>query len=219
MWKWLIGPLLAGSGWIAGSVYGRDSEQLVHKSPSDTYAAFEQALDNVPDSGMTSFQGGTPVPYEMKVDRVADRQLVVTLSFAGRQGASAEIDFAPENGGQATLVSARIHGDRSVLGSVLAGTSNARLAYAPDWILNLSARPLLGQLADEIDRGELARFTGPTSEGEAEALWEQQNATDEQRNEEQVWRQYDATRPAVDPDAAAAEASGTNDVSGGGTQQ
>ena len=202
MWKWLIGPLLTGCGWIAGSIYGRDAEQLVHKSPSDTYAAFEQALDNVPDSGTTSFEGGTPMHYDMNVDRVADRQLLVGLSFAGEQGAAAEIDFAPQDGGQATLVSVRIHGNRAVMSKLFAGTDKAKLAYAPDWMLNLSAKPLLGELAREIEQGEIARFTGPTSEGEAHALWEQ-NLSDEQRNNVEQWREYDATRPSLDPDAAA----------------
>ena len=203
MLKWFISPVLVGGGWLAGSIYGRDAEQVVHKAPSDTYAAFEQALANVPDSGTTSFEGGTPVHYDMAVDRVADRQLMVTLSFAGRQGGTAEIDFTPQEGSKATLVKLKLHGNRSVLSSVFAGTDKAKLAWAPDWGLNLAARPLLGQLAGEIERGELARFDGPTSEGEAEAQWEQ-NATDEQRKEIQEYRQYEATRPFVDPDAAAA---------------
>jgi len=66
MWKWLIGPALLGTGCVAGSVYGRDAEQLAHKSPSVTYAGFEQALDNVPQSGMTSFENATPTPEPTK---------------------------------------------------------------------------------------------------------------------------------------------------------
>jgi hypothetical protein len=203
MWKWLIGPALLGTGCIAGAVYGRDAEQLAHKSPSDTYAAVEQALDNVPESGTTSFDGGTPMAYQIKVDRTPDRQLLVTLLFAGQQGAQAELDFAPQDGGKSTLISVRMHGDHQVLRQVLAGTSRARLAYAPDWMLNLAARPLLAEIGQEIDRGEMARFTGPTSEGEAEAQWES-NLSDEQRNNVEAWREYDATRPTSDPDAAAA---------------
>lgn len=209
MWKWFIGPVLLGTTAIAGSVYGRDAEQLAHKSPSDTYAAVEQALDDVPQSGMTSFEGGTPVAYEVKIDRTPDRELVATVLFAGEEGARATLDFTPSDGGNATLISARMHGDHRVLSQVLAGTSRARLAYAPDWLLNLAARPLLAEVAQEIDRGEMARFTGPTSEGEAQAQWEQ-NLSDEQRNNVEAWREYDATRPSVDPDAAAANATGTS---------
>ena len=203
MWKWLIGPALLGTGWIAGAVYGRDAEDVAHKSPSDTYAAVEQALDDVPESGTTSFDGGTPMPYRVKVDRMLDRQLLITLFFAGQEGATAELDFAPLDGGKSTLISVRMHGDRQVLRQVLAGTSRARLAYAPDWMLNLAARPLLAEITQEIDAGEMARFTGPTSEGEAEAQWEQ-NLSDEQRNNVEAWREYDATAPTTDPDAAAA---------------
>ena len=62
MLKYLLGPVLMGTGYVAGSVYGRDAEQLVHKSPSETYAAVETALDNIRPSGTTFFEGGTPIP-------------------------------------------------------------------------------------------------------------------------------------------------------------
>lgn len=209
MWKWFIGPVLLGTTAIAGSVYGRDAEDVAHKSPDDTYAAVEQALDDLPDSGMTLFEGGTPIAYQMNVDRIPGRQLVVTLLFAGEEGARAEFDFTPQDGGKATLIAARIHGDHRVLSQVLAGTSRARLAYAPDWVLNLAARSLLTEIAGEIDRGEMARFTGPTSQGEAQAQWEQ-NLSEDQRNNVEAWREYDATRPSIDPDAAAVNTAGTN---------
>jgi hypothetical protein len=210
MLKLLLGPALLGAGYLAGSVYGRDAEQLVHKSPSETYAAVEAALDNIKPSGTTFFDGGTPMPYEVKVDRTADQRLFVTLSFNGQPGATAELDFAPQDGGKDTLVTVHMHGDHSVLRSALSGTSKARLAYAPDWMLNLAARPLLQQLAGQIEQGQLARFDG-MSEGEAEAQWEN-NLSDDQKNDVAEWRQYDATRPAVDPDAAAQNyASGQGD--------
>ena len=206
MWKWFIGPVVTGTACIAGSVYGRDVEQVVHVSPDDSYAAVEQAIDDVPASGMTSFEGGTPTPYQTEVERTPGRQLVVTLLFAGKEGARAQFDFAPQPGGKATLIVVRLHGDSALLSQVLAGTSQARLAYAPDWMLNLAARPVLAEVAKEIDAGEIARFTGPTSAGEAQAQWEQ-NLSDEQRNDVEAWREYDATRPTTDPDAAAANVS------------
>jgi hypothetical protein len=189
-----------GTGYLAGSVYGRDSEQLVHKSPSETYAAVETALDNMRPSGTTFFDGGTPMPYEIKVDRTADQRLVINLFFNGQQGATAELDFAPQNGGKDTLVTVHMHGDHSVLRSALSGTDKAKLAYAPDWMLNLAARPLLKQLAEQIEQGQPASFG--TTEADAEAQWES-NLSDEQRQQVAEWRQYDATRPAVDPNADA----------------
>jgi len=81
MLKYLLGPVLMGTGYLAGSIYGRDAEQLVHKTPTESYAAVEAALDNVRPSGATFFDGGTPMPYELKVDRTLDRQLLVALSF------------------------------------------------------------------------------------------------------------------------------------------
>ena len=96
MLKFLIGPVLAGAGYAAGSYYGSDAEQLVHKSPSVTYAAVEQAIANMRQSGTTSFDGGTPIPYEIKVDRTADQRLVIDLMFDGHLGAETTIEFTPQ---------------------------------------------------------------------------------------------------------------------------
>ena len=156
MLKFLIGPVLMGTGYLAGSYYGSDAEQLVHKSPEVTYAGVEQALDNVRPSGTTFFDGGTPIPYEMKVDHTPDQRLVVTLLFNGQQGAEADITFTPRNDGKDTLIATRIHADRSVLRTALAGTDKARLAYAPDWMLNLTMKPVLKQVAEQIEQGEAA---------------------------------------------------------------
>lgn len=198
-----MGPALLGSGCIAGSVYGRDCEQLVHKRPSATYEAVEQALDNMRQSGTTSFEGGTPMPYAIRIDRIPDRQIVVTLFFSGQQAAAATIDFAPEERGKTTMISARIHGYRQVLRSALAGTSNARLGYAPDWALNLAARPLLAQLAGQIEQGDTVEIAPAMTQADAEEQWEQ-NLSDQQRDGLQQYNQYEATRPTVDPNTAAA---------------
>jgi hypothetical protein len=200
MFKLLIGPALAGGGYLAGSIYGADTEQLVHKSPSVTYAAVEQALGNIRQSGSTFFEGGTPVAYELKVDHTLDQRLVVTLYFAGQQGAQADLTFTPQNDGKDTLITGRIHGDHSVLRTALAGTSKARLAYAPDWMLNLTARPLLRQLAGQIEQGQAVG--DPIHGFQSEADWEGSLPPDKQR-QMQEWRQYDASRPMTDPDADA----------------
>ena len=129
-----------------------------------------------------------------------DQKLLVTLLFAGRQGAEAELVFTPRNGGDETLITTRIHGERSVLRTALAGTSRARLAYAPDWMLNLSFRPVLRQLAGQIEAGDEADLG--LTQGEMQARWES-NLSEEERRQVADWRQYDATRPAVDPVADA----------------
>ena len=196
MIKFLIGPALLGAAYLIGSIYGADVEQLVHKSPSVTYAGVEQALGNVRSSGTTFFDGGTPMPYELKVERVADQHLLVTLFFSGKQGAQADLTFTPQNDGSDTLITARLNSDRGVLRSALAGTSKARLAYAPDWMLNLSARPVLQQLAGQIERGVTADFG--VSSSNAQAQWEA-NLSNEERSAVAEWRQYEATRPAIDP--------------------
>jgi hypothetical protein len=68
-------------------------------------------------------------------------------------------------------------------------------------MLNLAARPLLRQVASQIEQGQLASFGGMT-EADSEAQWES-NLSDEQRQQVSEWRQYDATRPAVDPNSDA----------------
>jgi len=201
MLKFLIGPALVGAGYLAGSIYGRQSEQLVHQSPGVTYAAIETALGNVRQHGTTFFDGGTPIPYELKIDRTLDRHLVISLFFDGTQGAEADLTFTPQNDGKDTLITAQIHGEHSVLRTALAGTNKAQLAYAPDWMLNLSARPVLQQLAAQIEGGEPAAIGGLT-QGEAQAQWES-SLTSEQREQVSRWQQYQATRPAVDPNADA----------------
>jgi len=198
--------MVMGAGYATGSVYGRDAEQLVHKNPAVTYAAFDQAVANVRESGTTFFDGGTPMPYEIKVDRSLDQRLVVTILFAGREGARAELDFVPADGGKDTLIVTRMQGNSAVLRSALAGTSRSRLAYAPDWMLNLAAKPTLQQLAAQIDANGEAAF-GEGEPADAATQW-QNNLTDDQRNQMQEWQQYDATRPSVDPDADAANSSG-----------
>ena len=94
----------------------------------------------------------------------------------------------------------RIHSDHAVLREALAGTSKARLAYAPDWMLNLTARPLLRQIAGQIEQGQAVG--DPMHGFQSQADWEASLPPDKQR-QMQEWRQYDASRPMTDPDADA----------------
>lgn len=197
----LVGPVLVGAGYAAGSYYGSVAEQLVHKDPSFTYAAVDEAVANIRPSGTTFFEGGTPVPYAVRVDRTPGEKLHISLLFAGQQGAEADVSFIPENGGRDTMMRTQIHADRSVLRFALAGTDKARLAYAPDWMLNLTFKPLLQQVASQIEHGESAQLND-ISPGEAQAQWEA-NLSDQERGQLAQWRQYQATQPAVDPEAAA----------------
>jgi hypothetical protein len=68
-------------------------------------------------------------------------------------------------------------------------------------MLNLSMRSLLQQLAQQIEEGETPALDG-LHQANAEARWEA-NLTDDQRQGPAQWRQSEATRPAVDPKAAA----------------
>jgi hypothetical protein len=94
------------------------------------------------------------------------------------------------------LLVAKVHSDHAVLRTALAGTNKAKLAYAPDWMLNLSMRPLLRELAQQVEAGGTPALEGLTA-ADAEAQWEA-NLTDQQRQGLSEWRQSEATRPAVD---------------------
>jgi len=196
--KLLIGPALTGAGWLAGSYYGATAQQVVHEDPDTTYEGVSHAIETMPQSGTTQFEGGTAMPYEIKVDRKLDQQLVVHVLFDGREGGRTEINFAPRNDGRDTIITARAHAERAVLSQALAGTSKARLAYAPDWMLNLlSVRPLLQQIGQQIETGGQAAIPGMT-----QADWEASLPADQQRQVQED-RQYEASRPTTDPNADA----------------
>ena len=196
--KFLIGPALLGAGYAGGSYYGFDSEQLVNKSPDEVRDAVEQAASD--RNGTMELEGGKPVPYETKVERSDDGSLIVRIIMNGKQAAGTDAAFVPQNGDKDTLMTVRIHTDHAVLREVLAGTSKARLAYAPDWMPNLTARPVLRQLAGQIEQGEAVG--DPLHGFQSEADWESSLPPDKQR-EVQEWRHYDASRPMTDPDADA----------------
>jgi hypothetical protein len=208
MRKLLIGPALTGIGYAAGSYYGADAEQLVHKSPDVVRASVEQALTD--RSGTMDLEGGKPIPYEVKFDQDAgDGKLVAHLIMAGREGAAADVSFTPQVG-DATLMAVKLHTDHAVLREALAGTDKARLAYAPDWMLNLTLRPVLQQLAQQIESG--AAVGDPMNGFETRADYEASLPPDRQK-QIQEWRQYDASRPMTDPDADAKRY-----MNGGGNQ-
>jgi hypothetical protein len=198
MKKLLIGPVLIGASYAGGSYYGADAEQLVHKDPDVVRDAVEQAVSD--RSGTLDIEGGKPLPYETRVERADDGSLVVRLMVDGRQAAQTDVAFDPRNGGHDTLMKVKVHTDHAVLRDALAGTSKARLAYAPDWMLNVTARPVLTQLALKIEKGEAI---GDAMHGfQSQADWEASLPPDKQR-QVQAWRQYDASRPMVDPNADA----------------
>ena len=64
----------------------------------------------------------------------------------------------------------------------------------------LMVRPLLQQVAQQIEQGQEVQVAGMS-----EAQWESNLSPDQQR-QVQEWRQYDAARPSVDPDADAERA-------------
>jgi hypothetical protein len=199
MRKLLIGPALTAVGYATGAYYGADAEQLVHKKPAAVREAVEQSLSD--REGTMELEDGKPVPYKVKLDRdLGDDRLVAHLMMDGREGAAADIGFTPQGGGEATLMAVKVHADHAVLREALAGTAKARLAYAPDWMLNLTLKPVLRQLSQQIEAGEA--LGDPMRGGQSEAEWES-SLPPEKQQQLQQWRQYDATRPMTDPDADA----------------
>jgi hypothetical protein len=199
MWKFLIGPALLAVICITGSLYGADAQQVVHKPPSKVRAAVSQAIANA-GSGTTQLEGGQPLAFELRPERISDEEMLVTVMMNGREGAETRLRFTPQDDGKATLITARIHTEHAVLREALAGTSRAKLGYAPDWVFNLTIRPLLHKFAEQVELGE---GVGDPMQGfTSRADWEAKLPPEQQR-EVQEWRQYDATRPTVDPSDAA----------------
>ena len=198
MRKLLIGPVLTGVGYAAGSYYGADAEQLVRKSPDVVQAAVEQAVTD--RAGTMQLDNGRAVPYETKVDEPAAGQLVIHVLMDGKQSAQADVSLTPQNDGQSTLIAFKVHADRSVLREELAGTSKEKLAYAPDWMLNLTMHPVLQKLAEQIEKGDA--LGDPMQGFQSEADWES-SLPPEKQKQVQDWRQYEASKPMVDPNADA----------------
>lgn len=193
MRKFLIGPALTGIGWLVGSHYGADAEQIVHKSPNVTYQGVCDWIEAIGSSGTTSFEGAKPIPYEIQIDRSSLKHLAVHVFLDGHEGGTVEVDFVPENDGTETLVKARAHGDTEALSSALSGTSMARMAYAPDWMLNLfTVRPLLRQIGNQIETGKAV----PSDEDEPS---QQASLSPDQQRKIDKWRQYEASQPMTDP--------------------
>ena len=195
----MIGPAVTGIGYLAGAYYGADAEQIVHKSPDATYQGVSDWIDALGPSGTTSFEGGKPTPYQIQVDRTPGQHMTVHVLFDGHEGGTADLDFTPQDDGKATLVKAKAHGDTGVLSSALAGTEMARMAYAPDWMLNLfTMRPLMNTVATQIEQDQPAAPDAEDTEAQPQPPL---SAEDQQKQQE--WQQYDATRPTTDPDADA----------------
>jgi hypothetical protein len=199
MWKFLLGPILLGAICLIGSIYGASAEQVVNKPPSIVRAAVSQLVANRREGNVT-LEGGQPLAYALKLDRISDEQMVVTMMMNGKQGAEIGLAFAPQDDGKATLVTAKVETDNAVLREALAGTSKEKLGYAPDWLFNLTIRPVLRGFAEQIEKGEAVGDLTQAFQSRAE--WEAQLPPEQQRAV-QEWRQYDATRPTVDPGEAA----------------
>lgn len=198
--KLLIGPILTAVGYATGAYWGADAEQIVNKSPATVEAAIEQVVANR-QSGTFQPDGGKAVHYTLKIDEHADgAPLTIRMTMDGHEGIVTHIRMSPQGNGQATLVALQVHTDHSVLREELAGSSKAKLAYAPDWLLNLTAKPVLQKLADQIDAGET--LGDPVAGFQSEADWESSLPADQQKQIQQ-WRQYDASRPTTDPSADA----------------
>lgn len=151
MLKFLAGPALLAAAYFAGSIYGASAEQLVAKPPGTVYSAVHRAIAANARSGTLRLEGGQPLPYELKLDQIVDEHITARLIIDGAPAVSAGIDFAPRDGGQATLMILRVDAEQSVLRRSLAGTSKAKLGYAPDWMLNIAARRILRDLAAGIE--------------------------------------------------------------------
>ena len=201
MIKLLIGPILMCVTWVVGSYYCRDAEQLVHKSPAAVYAALSNMVDGSleRDASLTR-DDGRKVQTDLKLAASdPDKSMTIQLLLDGQPGASADVTLTPQQDGKATLIAVRLHSDHALLRDKLANTSQARLGYAPDWLLNLTFRPVLRALGEDIEKGRgFASVLGSQSEAD----WEAKLSPDQQHQMDQ-WRQYESAQPTTDPNADA----------------
>ena len=197
----LIGPALGLVAWIAGSYYGRHAEQLVEKSPDAVYSALSNMVDESKerDPNVKRDDGG---PMQMALNRAASdpgKSLSVELLFDQQPAVTADVTLTPEQDGKATLMKVKLHSDHAVLRDKLAGTRQARLAYAPDWLLNLTFRPVLKSIGEDIEKEQdfasILR-SGSEADGNGTPSPEQQRMMDARQ-------QYEATQPISDPNADA----------------
>ena len=151
----LIGPALLGAAHIVGSTFADDTREIVHQRPAFVYSTVSQALANYPQSGSFQFESGPPVPYSISVDRNAGKHMVIHVKFNGREAGLIDLRFEPENGGEETLIVARVESDGKVLREELAGTEHAKLGYAPDWLLTFAFGRSLRESAQEIEQGAI----------------------------------------------------------------
>jgi len=194
--KFLAGPFLLGSLYLAGSYYGSSADQVVRKSPEQVYAAFGQLVSSRGEGGSFALEGRN-VPYRLDVEKSPIDHMVVRMTMAGSEAGEAEVRFLPQDDGKATLVSVNVHADQAVLRRALAGTSKEKLGYAPDWMLNIAMKDPLREFAGQVEEvGGVYDSASGSSAAPEQLTPEQQRQVDE-------WRQYEASRPAVDPNAAA----------------
>jgi hypothetical protein len=194
----LIGPALLGLVHLTGSILANDVTQIVRKRPAAVYADLSSAIAVSPLSGTMQLEGGKPVPYRVHVDRTPGERLILHMMLDGREAGQVDVAFAPENGGEATLMTARVDSVGKVIREELAGTDKAKLGYAPDWVFNFAIRGTLKELAAQIEQGTLMAQTTRSFMDGAEG-----GMSTEEREQREAWRQYNATRPTTDPNAAA----------------
>ena len=181
-----------------GSILANDATQIVRKPPATVYADVSSAIAVSPLTGTMRLEGGKPVPYRVRVDRTPGERLVLHLMLDGREAGQIDVAFTPENGGEATLMTARVGSVGKVIREELAGTDKAKLGYAPDWVFNFGMGGTLKELAAQIEKGTL--MDQPTRSFMGGAAGEM---SAEERAQREAWHQYDATRPEIDPSAEA----------------
>jgi hypothetical protein len=194
----LIGPALLGLVHLTGSIAANDTTQIVRKRPATVYANLSSAIAVSSLSGTMQLEGGKPVPYHVRVDRMPGERLVLHMLLDGREAGQVDVAFSPENGGEATLITAKVDSVGKVIREELEGTDKAKLGYAPDWVFNFAISGTLKKLAAQIEQGTLMAQPMGSFMGGAES-----RMSSEEREQRQAWRQYDATRPTTDPNAAA----------------
>lgn len=200
-----------GAGFWALGGGGADAEAMVNKPPKAVYAAVADAFAYAETSQDIPGADGSNVTFQVLVEREPGERIETTLLVGGEEAGRVEFTFAAEEGGAATKMTGDIDVDEAVLQKHFHDGPNEDVANIPDFAFDLAMKAALRDMADKIENGvpldsagdSLADLRMQQRQGAPTDMNEQMAQASRRYAEQEKMRQ--ATRPMMDPNAAARE--------------